>query len=119
MPYIITLNCVDVKDGGCVEVCPVDCIYTGGRMLYIQPDECIDCGVCEPVCPVQAIYSDHDLPADLAAYADANREFFGPEVTGWGSPEGAAKVGAGERDHPLIARLPTAATGNAAAADGG
>ena len=39
----------------CVEVCPVDCFYEGENMLVINPDECIDCGVCEPECPVEAI----------------------------------------------------------------
>ena len=27
-------------------------------MLVINPDECIDCGVCEPECPAEAIISD-------------------------------------------------------------
>ena len=35
MPYVIASPCIDVKDAACVAVCPVDCIYTGGRMLYI------------------------------------------------------------------------------------
>ena len=51
MTYVIAEPCVDVKDKACIEECPVDCIYEGDRMLYIQPDECIDCGACEPVCP--------------------------------------------------------------------
>ena len=55
MTYIIGLPCVDVKDRACVEECPVDCIYEGNRMLYIHPEECVDCGACEPVCPVEAI----------------------------------------------------------------
>ena len=42
----------------CVEVCPVDCFYEGENMLVINPDECIDCGVCEPECPVEAIITD-------------------------------------------------------------
>ena len=58
MPYVIASPCIDVKDAACVAVCPVDCIYTGGRMLHIQPDECIDCGVCLSVCPVAAIFED-------------------------------------------------------------
>ena len=49
MTYIITQPCVDVKDLACVEECPVDCIYEGNRMLYIQPVVCVDCGACEPV----------------------------------------------------------------------
>ena len=49
MTYVIALPCVDVKDKACIEECPVDCIYEGDRMLYIHPDECVDCGACEPV----------------------------------------------------------------------
>jgi len=51
MTYVIGEPCVDVLDRACVEECPVDCIYEGERMLYIHPDECVDCGACEPVCP--------------------------------------------------------------------
>src|SRR4051812_47784241 len=54
--YVIAEPCVDVLDRACVEECPVDCIYEGARMLYIHPDECVDCGACEPVCPVEAIF---------------------------------------------------------------
>ena len=48
MTYIITGPCVDVIDGACVDVCPVDCIYSkeGDNMLFISPDECIDCAAC-------------------------------------------------------------------------
>jgi len=53
--YTIAEPCVDIKDKACIEECPVDCIYEGARMLYIHPDECVDCGACEPVCPVEAI----------------------------------------------------------------
>ena len=63
MTYVIALPCVDVKDKSCIEECPVDCIYEGDRMLYIQPDECVDCGACEPVCPVEAIYYEDDVPS--------------------------------------------------------
>ncbi len=56
MTYVIALPCVDLKDRACVDECPVDCIYEGDRMLYIHPDECVDCGACEPVCPVEAIF---------------------------------------------------------------
>ena len=58
MAYIIAEPCVDVKDASCVDVCPVDCIYEGDRMFYIEPDECIDCAACEPVCPVAAIFAE-------------------------------------------------------------
>ena len=48
----------------CVEVCPVDCFYEGENMLVINPDECIDCGVCEPECPAEAIMPDTEPEAE-------------------------------------------------------
>ena len=62
MAYVIAEPCINVKDKACVEVCPVDCIYEGKDMLYIHPDECIDCGACEPVCPVKAIFAEDEVP---------------------------------------------------------
>lgn len=55
MTYVVTDSCVKCKYTTCVEVCPVDCFYEGELMVVINPDECIDCGVCEPECPVEAI----------------------------------------------------------------
>jgi ferredoxin len=56
--YIVDDGCINCKHKDCVEVCPVDCFYEGINTLVINPDECIDCGVCEPECPVEAIHSD-------------------------------------------------------------
>ena len=104
MTYVITESCVDLKDKACVDECPVACIYEGERMLYIHPDECVDCGACEPVCPVEAIYYEDDVPDDQAAYTDTNVEFFN------GIPDsdlgGAAKHGPFQKDVPLVAALP-------------
>ncbi|HYD31340.1 MAG TPA: ferredoxin FdxA [Azospirillaceae bacterium] len=58
MPYVVTEQCIKCKYTDCVEVCPVDCFYEGANMLVINPDECIDCGVCEPECPAEAITPD-------------------------------------------------------------
>ena len=58
MTYLVNDNCIKCKHMDCVEVCPVDCFYEGENMLVINPDECIDCGVCEPECPVDAIIQD-------------------------------------------------------------
>ena len=91
MTYVIALPCVDVKDRACVDECPVDCIYEGDRMLYIHPDECVDCGACED-----------DLPDEWADYYTVNVEFF----TELGSPGGASKVGPQSFDHPAVAALP-------------
>jgi ferredoxin len=60
--YLVTDNCVKCKHTDCVSVCPVDCFYEGEDTLVINPDECIDCGVCVPECPVDAIVADVDLP---------------------------------------------------------
>ena len=76
MPYIIAEPCINVKDRGCVDVCPVDCIYEGPDMLYIHPDECIDCGACEPECPVTAIFPEEDTPENLKSYIAKNKEYF-------------------------------------------
>lgn len=62
MTHLVTNNCIQCKYTDCVEVCPVDCFYEGPNFLAINPDECIDCGVCIPECPVNAIVEEHDLP---------------------------------------------------------
>jgi NAD-dependent dihydropyrimidine dehydrogenase PreA subunit len=100
--YVIAEPCIDVKDKSCIEECPVDCIYEGSRMLYIQPDECVDCGACEPVCPVEAIYYEDDVPGQWKDFSKANTEFF-IEI---GSPGGASKVGPTGTDHPSVTALP-------------
>ncbi len=72
MTYVIAEPCIDVLDISCVSVCPVDCIhYEEGsdRKLYIDPNECIDCGACEPECPVNAIFPEESLPAEWSNYA--------------------------------------------------
>ncbi len=81
MPFIITDPCIDTKDTACVDVCPVDCIhprkdeaeFAAARMLYIHPEECIDCGACVPACPVAAIYESVDAtPSNQKALIEAN-----------------------------------------------
>ena len=64
MTYLVMDNCIGCKHMDCVEVCPVDCFYEGENMLVINPDECIDCGVCEPECPADAIVPDNILKGD-------------------------------------------------------
>ena len=70
MAWVITRLCRDCVDQACVEVCPVDCIYAYDgsdaesfpNQLYIDPEECINCGVCEPECPWEAIFEDEQVP---------------------------------------------------------
>ncbi len=72
MTYIVTDDCIKCKYTDCVEVCPVDCFYEGDNMLVINPDECIDCGVCEPECPVEAIQVEDD---ENVKWVELNREY--------------------------------------------
>lgn len=104
MTYIIAQPCVDILDKSCIEECPVDCIYEGPRMMYINPDECVDCGACEPACPTDAIYYEDDIPDDLKKYRSINAHFF-DEL---GSPGGASRIGRADKDHPAVAALPVA-----------
>ena len=110
MTYVIAEPCVDVMDRACVEECPVDCIYEGGRALYIQPDECVDCGACEPVCPVEAIFYEDDVPEEWSSYIEDNATFFTSALPGreaaLGSPGGASKLGPTGVDTPLVAQFP-------------
>lgn len=106
MTYVITAACIDVKDAACQKACPVECIYEGGRMMYIHPDECVDCGVCLSVCAVTAIYADDEVPADAQEFLAVNVEFFGPSVTDWGSPGGVDEHHVSVLDHPLVTQWP-------------
>ncbi len=75
MTYIIAEPCVNVKDGACIDVCPVDCIYEGDDMMYINPEECIDCAACEPVCPVLAIFTEDGTPEQWKSFIPKNYKF--------------------------------------------
>ena len=61
MTHLVNDKCINCKHTTCVEVCPVDCFYEGENMLVINPEECIDCGVCIPECPEEAIYQTDDV----------------------------------------------------------
>ena len=74
MAMVVTEPCVGCKYTDCVVVCPVDCFYEGEQMLFIHPDECIDCGACVPECPVEAIFHEDDVPEPWKPYIGLNRE---------------------------------------------
>jgi len=84
VPHYITEACIGVKDGSCVEVCPVDCIhprkdepgFAQVDMLFIDPETCIDCGLCVDECPVNAIFSEDDLPENLEHFIARNAEYY-------------------------------------------
>jgi ferredoxin len=73
MTYLVTENCIKCKHTDCVEVCPVDCFYEGPNFLAINPNECIDCGVCVPECPINAIIEDTNLDHDIPFWVDLNK----------------------------------------------
>ncbi|MBM4222659.1 MAG: ferredoxin family protein [Gammaproteobacteria bacterium] len=75
MAFVVTDICVNCKFTDCVEVCPVDCFYEGPNMLVIDPDECIDCGLCEPACPINAIVSEDELREDQQFLLDLNLKY--------------------------------------------
>ena len=85
----------------------MDCIYEGARALYVQPEECIDCGACVPVCPEEAIYHEDDLPESLRPHLEDNEDFFTQRLPGQSeplhSPGGAARIGRFGVDTPLVA----------------
>ena len=74
MTYVVTDNCKLCRFTDCVAVCPVDCFKADSDMLYIDPEECIDCGACVPECPVEAIYAEEDLPPEKEDWIRINAE---------------------------------------------
>lgn len=74
MTFVVTDNCKGCRFTDCVAVCPVECFHGDDEMLYIDPDECIDCGACVPECPVEAIYDEAQLPDDQQQWLKLNAE---------------------------------------------
>ncbi|MEK6712522.1 MAG: ferredoxin family protein [Nitrospinota bacterium] len=75
MTFVISEKCLGERYATCVSVCPVDCMhpgeYKGQPFLVIDPEECIDCGVCQPECPIDAILESED---DSPEWAKINAE---------------------------------------------
>lgn len=84
MAYVITEPCIGTKNGTCVEVCPVGCIhpapdepgYDEAEMLYIDPEECIDCDACFEACPVDACFAQEQLPERWQHFAEINLQYY-------------------------------------------
>ena len=72
MSHVVAEPCFDCKSMACVVVCPVECFHEGERMLYIDPDECIDCEACVAACPVGAVLQEDDLPWEWQPFRDLN-----------------------------------------------
>jgi len=110
MTYVIGSACVDVMDESCVQECPADCIYEGARSLYINPDECVDCGARRIACRVDAIQYETDLEDDECRHLEDSAAFFTTVLPGrdtaLGNPGGAMSVGRVGADTPLVAAMP-------------
>ena len=109
MPFVITDPCIGTKDTACVDVCPVDCIHPRkdepesetAAMLYIHPEECIDCGACVPACPVSAIYDGLDsTPASQKTLIEANAIYRAGDADTVARAEAIVK--AHEASHPEL-----------------
>jgi ferredoxin len=74
MTFVVTDNCQRCRFTDCVAVCPVDCFHGDAEMLYIDPNECIDCGACVPECPVEAIFDETQVPDDKKQWIAVNAE---------------------------------------------
>lgn len=110
MTYVIGSACIDVMDKSCVQECPADCIYEGARSLYINPDECVDCGACRIACRVDAIEYETDLDDAERRHLEDNAAFFHMPLPGrdtaLGNPGGAMAIGRVGADTPLVAGMP-------------
>ena len=110
MAYVITSACVDVKHKSCAAECPVDCIYEGDRSMYINAEECVDCGACRLLCEVDAIYHEDDLPESERKFLADNAAFFSEILPGrdapLGMPGSATDLGAVGVDTPMVTGLP-------------
>lgn len=74
MTHVVTSNCSGCRFTDCVDVCPADCFHGDGQMVYIDPEECLDCGLCAAECPVDAIFALSELPKELKEWAAINAE---------------------------------------------
>ena len=74
MTHVVTKPCFGCKYTDCVVVCPVEAFREGEQILYIDPDECIDCEACVPECPVEAIFAEDDVPAEWEEFIQLNAE---------------------------------------------
>lgn len=87
MTYVINQRCCGTKDTSCVQVCPVDCIhptpdepdFEEHDQLYIDPEECVDCGACADVCPVESITLDEMVPPESAHSIELNAAYYRKE----------------------------------------
>jgi len=74
MAFVVTSPCFGCKYTDCVVVCPCECFHEGEKMLYIDPEPCIDCEACAAECPVEAIFHEDDVPDEWQEFIELNAE---------------------------------------------
>lgn len=74
MTYVVTEACIGCRHTDCIQVCPVDCFHEGVNFLAIDPERCVDCGLCEVECPVAAIVAEGDLAHEQLHWLALNEE---------------------------------------------
>ena len=74
MAFVVTAPCFGCKYTDCVVVCPAECFHESEKMLYIDPEECVDCGACIPECPVEAIFPEWEVPEKWKEFISLNSE---------------------------------------------
>ena len=74
MTFVVTENCIKCKHTTCIEVCPTEAFKEGPNFLVIDPELCVDCGLCPMECPIEAIYEEDELPEDQTHFTELNAE---------------------------------------------
>ena len=84
MAHVVTAACFGCKNKLCLSVCPTESFREGEKMLYIDPESCIDCFACAPECPEEAIFIEDEVPEDQRPFIELNREMalVSPVITG-------------------------------------
>ncbi len=100
MAHVVAEPCINCKYTDCVAVCPVDCFHEGVNFLVIDPETCIDCGLCPPECPTNAIFAEEDLPEKWSEYTKINAKYAGdwPVIDSQKGPMAGADEAAKEDD---------------------
>lgn len=83
MAYAITDTCI--KDSLCVNACPTDCIhpkedepgFAEATQMYVDPENCIDCGACVGVCTSDSMFAADQLPEDKQEFLAKNAAYYG------------------------------------------
>jgi ferredoxin len=74
MTYVVTDNCIQCRHTKCVDICPADAFHVGPNFLVINPNECVECGLCVPECPEQAIFPANELAETHRPFLSLNAE---------------------------------------------